>query len=161
LAAWLAAAASPADVRARHAAAQELGPAIDLREDLSRLGDVVRAEVDPARVVAWATAPLALTSVALRVVAAVRGAAPLPGRGPRPARRGPGARAAGAGPCAPTKPPRARGRRRPGARARPRRDTPRPGAARDAGEPEARRARGRDRPARRRARPRDPPPPSA
>jgi hypothetical protein len=74
LAAWLAAPAPPADVRARHAAAAELGRAVDLREDLSRLGDGVRSEVDPARIVAWATAPVVLGSTTLRVVAAILGA---------------------------------------------------------------------------------------
>jgi hypothetical protein len=75
LAAWLAAPADPDEIRARQAAAAELGPAIDLREDLARLGDDARSTLDAARVVAWATAPPALRAVALRAIAALLGAA--------------------------------------------------------------------------------------
>jgi hypothetical protein len=81
LAAWLLAPATRAELRARQAAAGELGAALDLREDLARLGDDMRSEVDAARIVAWATAAGVLRSRALRVVAAVLGLAAAAGIG--------------------------------------------------------------------------------
>jgi hypothetical protein len=75
LAAWLAAPADPDEIRARQAAAAELGGAIDLREDLARLGDDARSALDADRVVAWATAPPLLASALLRAIACVLGVA--------------------------------------------------------------------------------------
>ena len=75
LAAWLAAPADAGEIRDRQPAAAELGEAIDLREDLAALGEDARSEVDPARIAAWATAPLVLTSRVVRAAAGVLGAA--------------------------------------------------------------------------------------
>jgi len=79
LAAWLASPATPDEIRARQSAAAELGTAIDLREDLARLGEQARSEIDGGRIVAWATAPAVLASHALRAVAAVLGLAAFAG----------------------------------------------------------------------------------
>lgn len=57
LAAWLTGPAGADEVRARQAAVRELAPRLDLREDLDRLGEAVRAEVDPEGLVAWGLAP--------------------------------------------------------------------------------------------------------
>jgi hypothetical protein len=81
LASWLATPAEPDAVRARQGAAAELGRALDLREDLSRLGDDLRSEVDGARIVAWATRPIELGSRPLRLVALALGAAAIVGLG--------------------------------------------------------------------------------
>jgi len=77
LAAWLGAAADPDEVVARQGAAREIGWALDLREDLSRLGDDARAEVHDQPLVAWATAPgeRLLASRLLRGVTAIAGGA--------------------------------------------------------------------------------------
>jgi hypothetical protein len=75
LASWLAAPAEPSEVRARQEAAAELGRAIDLREDLARLGEDASSALDAERVVAWATAPPVLRSPVLRVLAAALGVA--------------------------------------------------------------------------------------
>jgi hypothetical protein len=48
------------EIRERQAAAAELGGALDLREDLSLLGDDARSELDRDRIVAWATRPIQL-----------------------------------------------------------------------------------------------------
>jgi hypothetical protein len=91
LASWLGTPADAETVRARQTAGAELGRAIDLREDLSRLGDQVRSEVHGERMVAWATAPIGLESRALRgvtlglgVVAALALVAWAAGAGPVP-----------------------------------------------------------------------------
>jgi len=91
LASWLGTPADVETVRARQTAGAELGRAIDLREDLSRLGDQIRSEVHGERIVAWATAPIALESRALRgvtlglgVVAALALGAWAAGAGPLP-----------------------------------------------------------------------------
>jgi hypothetical protein len=62
LAGWLLAPASPDQVRARQEAVRELRPALDLREDLARLGEDVRADDDPEGLIAWAAAPPSLTA---------------------------------------------------------------------------------------------------
>jgi hypothetical protein len=79
LAAWLTTPATPDEIRTRQSAARELGLALDLREDLARLGEDARSEVDGTRIVAWATAPAALRSAWLRGIAAVLGLAALVG----------------------------------------------------------------------------------
>ncbi len=69
LAAWLLAPASPAEIRARQVAVDELRPRLDLREDLALLGADVRAAVDPDALRAWAGAPTSLHAPWARYVA--------------------------------------------------------------------------------------------
>jgi hypothetical protein len=72
LASWLLGPAAPEEIRARQAAVAELGPMLDLREDLAVLGPDVEAGVDPADLKTWGTAaPQALAGPALRVAALV------------------------------------------------------------------------------------------
>ena len=71
LAAWLQAPAAPDEVRGRQAAVAELGPRLDLREELAALGDAVGAELDVAALAAWGAAPPRLVGRAWRVVAAL------------------------------------------------------------------------------------------
>ena len=66
LAAWLRAPAAAAEVRARQTAVAELRTRLDLREQLALLGADVRAEVDPAALVAWSKLPPMLTSTSAR-----------------------------------------------------------------------------------------------
>ncbi len=73
LAAWLRAPAAPAEIRARQAAVAELGPLLDLREDLALLGSDVPAGVDFDILVAWGEQPPVLVSLSLRVIALVLG----------------------------------------------------------------------------------------
>jgi hypothetical protein len=56
LARWLLGAAPPDEVRLRQEAVRELRSALDLREDLARLGEAVRADDDPDGLTAWASA---------------------------------------------------------------------------------------------------------
>ncbi len=60
LARWLLEPAAADEVRSRQRAVAELAPRLDLREDLSVLGEDVRAEVHPERLASWAEAPRAL-----------------------------------------------------------------------------------------------------
>jgi hypothetical protein len=53
LAGWLLAPADPDTIRARQAAVEELRERLDLREDLSLLGDDVRSQLDPAALIEW------------------------------------------------------------------------------------------------------------
>ena len=69
LAEWLLVPADPAVLRARHAALAELGPMLDLREDLAVLGEDVRSGVHPEALAAWGEAPILLTSRRDRVIA--------------------------------------------------------------------------------------------
>lgn len=73
LAAWLARPASPADVRARQDAVDELRPRLDLREDLALLGDDVRAGIDVRTMSGWASSPPLLTSKVAEFVAHLLG----------------------------------------------------------------------------------------
>jgi hypothetical protein len=57
LARWLLAPAGPATVRARQEAVSELGPRVDLREDLAVVAEESRAGVDPVSLAAWGEAP--------------------------------------------------------------------------------------------------------
>jgi hypothetical protein len=57
LAKWLLAPASPDEVAARHAAVQELGGMLDLREDLAVLGATVRSGLDPDASARWGEGP--------------------------------------------------------------------------------------------------------
>ncbi len=83
LAAWLRAPASPETIRARQAAVQELRPRLDLREDMALLGEEARAAVAAGIMAAWgsSSAPAPLTSVRLRIVAAMLAAATVIGLG--------------------------------------------------------------------------------
>lgn len=74
LARWLAQPSAHDEVRARHAALDELRPRLDLREDLALLGEDVRAGVHPRVLAEWG-AQDALHGIAMwRVVAAALGA---------------------------------------------------------------------------------------
>lgn len=68
LASWLLAPGTPAEIRERQASARELRDRLDLREDLSRLGDDAAAGIRPDELVAWGAAPAEL-SPALRLAA--------------------------------------------------------------------------------------------
>ena len=77
LAGWLLSAASPAVVRSRQAAVEELTPNLDLREDLAVLGNDTRAAIDAQALAAWGAAPPAFDSAALLAagrIASVAGA---------------------------------------------------------------------------------------
>jgi len=69
LAEWLLAPAHPNVLRARHEALAELGPMLDLREDLAVLGEDVRSGVHPEALAAWGEAPPLLQSRRDRVIA--------------------------------------------------------------------------------------------
>jgi hypothetical protein len=57
LAAWLKAPAPAADVTLRQQAVVELGPRLDLKEDLAVMGMDLRADVNPKTLAAWAGGP--------------------------------------------------------------------------------------------------------
>ena len=69
LAEWLLAPAHPNVLRARHEALAELGPMLDLREDLAVLGEDVRSGVHPEALAAWGEVPPLLQSRRDRVIA--------------------------------------------------------------------------------------------
>jgi hypothetical protein len=69
LASWLLAPAVPRVVRLRQEAVRELKDRLDLREDLVRLGDDVRAGIDPEALCAWGAAPTPLAASAPAFVA--------------------------------------------------------------------------------------------
>ncbi|MBM4337332.1 MAG: DNA mismatch repair protein MutS [Deltaproteobacteria bacterium] len=71
LAAWLLAPAAPEELRARHAAVNELRGNLDLREDLAVLGPEIRHGVHPEPLLKWGRAPVRFTGGALRAAAAV------------------------------------------------------------------------------------------
>jgi len=71
LAAWLLSPAVPDEIRSRQEAVRELAAQLDLREDLARLGDEVRAGLHPEAVCAWGTAPPTVTSKVAAAVAAL------------------------------------------------------------------------------------------
>ncbi len=71
LAAWLQGSATPEVIRARQQAVEELRDRVDLREDLARLGDEVRAGLHPEVLSDWGSAPPTLNSPALAVTGAV------------------------------------------------------------------------------------------
>ena len=58
LARWLTSAAEASEIRARQEAVEELGPALDLREQLAVAGADVRASVQTDRLLAWAESPM-------------------------------------------------------------------------------------------------------
>ena len=67
LAAWLKGPSTPAEVRDRQGAVAELGPRVDLREDLAVLGAEARHAVDSTAVGRWASAPPVDVPRSLRV----------------------------------------------------------------------------------------------
>jgi len=77
LAHWLTSPATPATVRLRQAAVDELRPLLDLRERLALVGDDVRAELDADDLTRWATGDRLLSGRGPVIVAAVLGVANL------------------------------------------------------------------------------------
>jgi hypothetical protein len=75
LADWLLNAAGPDEIRARHKAIEELRPRLDLREDISLLGDEVRSGINPADLVRWSEQEVRLDSRSARIWAVVLAAA--------------------------------------------------------------------------------------
>lgn len=69
LARWLLAPAAGEEVRARHAAVDELRSRLDLREDLAVLGPEVAAGVHPDALAAWGEAPGLLSGALQRAIA--------------------------------------------------------------------------------------------
>jgi MutS domain V len=67
LARWLLAPARPDEVRARNAAVAELTSHLDLREDLTVLGEEFRSNVQPEALAAWAESPPRLQSRLIRI----------------------------------------------------------------------------------------------
>jgi hypothetical protein len=67
LADWLKAPADPMTVRARQEAVKELGPRVDLREDLAVLGENARTGVHPDALAAWGERPPRVASPAAPV----------------------------------------------------------------------------------------------
>ncbi len=75
LAAWLLTPGSHDEVTARHDAVRELGPLLDLREDLAILGATVRSGLDPDATAAWGEAPEVLFPSGARYIAPLFAAA--------------------------------------------------------------------------------------
>ena len=75
LAKWLLAPAAQDEVAARHAAVQELGGMLDLREDLAVLGATVRSGLDPEASARWGEAPEVRFPAGSRSIALAFGAA--------------------------------------------------------------------------------------
>ena len=69
LAAWLLQGAAVEAVRERQAAAAELGPRLELREDLAVLGAEARRAVDSTSLASWAAAPAVPVPAGLRAFA--------------------------------------------------------------------------------------------
>jgi len=76
LATWLLAPGNPAEIRDRQASVRELRDRLDLREDLSRLGDDAAAGIRPDELGLWGGAPSELTP-AIRLTARLLTAASL------------------------------------------------------------------------------------
>jgi hypothetical protein len=70
LAAWLLGPAAPDEIRSRQEAVRELTPRLDLREDLARLGDEVRAGLHAEAVCGWGAAPATIATRVPAVIAA-------------------------------------------------------------------------------------------
>ena len=70
LARWLLEAASPEEVHMRQEAIEELKASINMREDLSVLGEEIRKSVDSEKLPFWAEAPVLLDSTPARIIAA-------------------------------------------------------------------------------------------
>ena len=71
LATWLCTPTAPAEIGARQVSIAELGPRLDLREELSLLGADIGAGLHPEELTAWGEAAPTLHWPALRLVAAV------------------------------------------------------------------------------------------
>ena len=71
LAAWLLHPSSPETIRQRQLAVQEIGPRLDLREDLAVLGGEARRAVDSTALSRWAAAPPVAIPNGLRLAAFV------------------------------------------------------------------------------------------
>lgn len=69
LARWLCAPATPAQVRGRQQAVEDLRRRVDLREDIALLGEDVRARFTPDLLAAWGQEPAADLAPALRALA--------------------------------------------------------------------------------------------
>lgn len=67
LAQWLKAPALPEEVRARHAAVDELRERVDLREELAVVAEEARSGVDPVHLAQWGEAPVTLPQGAFRL----------------------------------------------------------------------------------------------
>ena len=67
LAQWLKSPAAPEEVRARHAAVDELRERVDLREELAVVAEEARSGVDPVHLAQWGEAPAALRQGAFRM----------------------------------------------------------------------------------------------
>ena len=67
LAQWLKSPAPPEEVRARHAAVDELRERVDLREELAVVAEEARSGVDPVHLAQWGEAPAALRQGAFRM----------------------------------------------------------------------------------------------
>ncbi|HEV3027540.1 MAG TPA: DNA mismatch repair protein MutS, partial [Planctomycetota bacterium] len=66
LATWLLSPGGPAEIRERQASVRELRDRLDLREDLSRLGDDAAAGIRPDELGVWSGAPAELTPIIRR-----------------------------------------------------------------------------------------------
>lgn len=71
LARWLLQSATPEVVIERQGGVAELGPKLDLREDLALLGEDARACGDPQALIGWAEAPAVLRPGSGRITAAI------------------------------------------------------------------------------------------
>jgi hypothetical protein len=71
LAAWLKNPASPAEIRSRQRAVDELRSGLDLREDFAILGSEVRTGVDPDLLNHWSRGPLNAGSILPRIFAVI------------------------------------------------------------------------------------------
>jgi len=69
LADWLQAPADPETIRLRQEAIADLCPRLDLREEMTLLGEQVRSGIDPKTLTAWGEEPVRLPSPALRACA--------------------------------------------------------------------------------------------
>lgn len=67
LAQWLKSPALPEEVRARHAAVDELRERVDLREELAVVAEEARSGVDPVHLAQWGEAPAALRQGSFRM----------------------------------------------------------------------------------------------
>src|ERR1700728_188624 len=73
LARWLLAPAPPDEVRARQAAAIDLGPRVRFRENLFTMGEDLALGVRPGRLADWGEAKASFTSRVIPILAAVLG----------------------------------------------------------------------------------------
>jgi MutS domain V len=71
LAKWLLEAASPEEVRLRHASVDDLRGRLDFREDLAVLGEDVRSTIKPELLAAWGEKTSLLESKSIRIVVAL------------------------------------------------------------------------------------------